>query len=141
MFQRASLISFVIILLLCFSLLLTGLIFLKPRIAPWRYDRGSRSLVANLKAAGDSFPSQNSSTVQKEKLELQSSVEQEDEEEVEVPEEVEEVVEELIQGLRDTENVIRYHKSIHFNCYIVILNCKYIIFIHHIHMICVSVVI
>ena len=30
-----------------------GLIFLKPRVAAWRYQRGSRSLVANLMSASN----------------------------------------------------------------------------------------
>jgi hypothetical protein len=87
----------------------TGLTFLKPRIAPWRYQRGSRSLAENLKSdvvsAGGGIakvvlppPPQPEEERGKE----------EDEEDFDIPEELEEVVEELIQGLRHTDIIVRY---------------------------------
>ncbi|XP_069674548.1 tubulin-specific chaperone D [Periplaneta americana] len=78
-----------------------GLTFLKMRVAVWRYQRGCRSLAANL-SAGDSVTR---NTVQ------QSPIEQKEEEvneDFEIPDEIEEVIEELMQSLRDTDNVIRW---------------------------------
>ncbi|XP_065333931.1 tubulin-specific chaperone D [Cloeon dipterum] len=72
-----------------------GLTYLKPRIAPWRYQRGSRSLADNLK------------TVASVESSSESTAEPEDED-FEVPDELEEVVEELIQGLRHTDLVVRW---------------------------------
>ncbi|CAG9762163.1 unnamed protein product [Ceutorhynchus assimilis] len=75
-----------------------GLTFLPPRIAAWRYQRGNRSLLANLSAAGDlsqsNLPSNN--------------LAEQPEEELDVPEEVEEVIDQLIQGLRCVDNVVRW---------------------------------
>lgn len=71
-----------------------GLTFLKPKLASWRYQRGSRSLADNLNFG-------NSSTVRQNVLE-------EDDEDIEVPDEMEEIIEELMQGLRDPETVIRW---------------------------------
>jgi hypothetical protein len=83
-----------------FLLLPKGLTFLKMRVAVWRYQRGSRSLAANL-SAGDSTAHA---------VVTQNPVPQNEEEmseDFEVPDGIEEMIEELIQGLRDSDNVIR----------------------------------
>ena len=73
-----------------------GLVFLKARVASWRYQRGNRSLALNLNAsaAGDSEDLTNKTT--------------EDDEEYDVPDEIEEVIEELLTGLRDKDTIVRW---------------------------------
>lgn len=69
-----------------------GLTFLKSRIAPWRYQRGSRSLAINLqpqKAAQEPSP--------------KKGVDADDDEGYEIPDEIEDVIEELLLGLRDKD--------------------------------------
>ncbi|KAM9745954.1 tubulin-specific chaperone D isoform 2-T2 [Menidia menidia] len=74
-----------------------GLTFLKPRLAAWRYQRGSRSLAANLSV---SQPSTTGSAVTPETQEL--------EEDFDIPEEVETVIEHLLVGLKDKETIVRW---------------------------------
>ncbi|XP_072299328.1 tubulin-specific chaperone D [Eucyclogobius newberryi] len=74
-----------------------GLTFLKPRLASWRYQRGSRSLAANL-----SMPQSNTVAVS-------PNVEpQELDEDYDIPEEVETVIEHLLVGLKDKETIVRW---------------------------------
>ncbi|EDW03869.1 tubulin-specific chaperone D [Drosophila grimshawi] len=79
-----------------------GLVHLKPRIASWRYKRGTRSLATNLggqtSAAGDSRA---------------GNADAEDGdgsggEEIIVPDAIEEVIEELLQALRSGSNDVRW---------------------------------
>uniref|UniRef100_UPI0037E9BBBB tubulin-specific chaperone D n=1 Tax=Semicossyphus pulcher TaxID=241346 RepID=UPI0037E9BBBB len=76
-----------------------GLTFLKPRLATWRYQRGSRSLAANLamsqSAAGAAAVTPDAET-------------QEQEEDYDIPEEVETVIEHLLVGLKDKETIVRW---------------------------------
>ncbi|XP_016070936.1 PREDICTED: tubulin-specific chaperone D [Miniopterus natalensis] len=74
-----------------------GLTFLKPRVAKWRYQRGCRSLAANLQAGTQS------------QREAQTHAETPDSEEgYDVPEEVESVIEQLLVGLKDKDTVVRW---------------------------------
>lgn len=74
-----------------------GLIFMPPKIALWRYNRGSRSLQANL------------TTKNEEKLEFESTnVGGEDPDDVETPEEIEEVIEQLLHGLKSPSSDVRW---------------------------------
>ncbi|XP_036159520.1 tubulin-specific chaperone D isoform X2 [Myotis myotis] len=74
-----------------------GLTFLKPRVAKWRYQRGCRSLAANLQASTQS------------QREARAHVETPDSEEgYDVPEEVESVLEQLLVGLKDKDTVVRW---------------------------------
>ncbi|XP_029015164.1 tubulin-specific chaperone D [Betta splendens] len=76
-----------------------GLTFLKPRLASWRYQRGSRSLAANL-----STPKPGGATDA-----VTPDVEtQEKEEDYDIPEEVETVIEHLLVGLKDKETIVRW---------------------------------
>jgi len=77
-----------------------GLSFLKMRVAAWRYQRGSRSLAENLRA-GDN--------IAHDVLSWNPVPQNEEEmiEDFEVPDCIEDVIEELMQGLRDSDNVIR----------------------------------
>ncbi|KAI4896654.1 hypothetical protein NFI96_012703, partial [Prochilodus magdalenae] len=76
-----------------------GLTFLKPRLARWRYQRGSRSLAVNLAqsaAAGKVLDA---------KPELESGGSEED---YDIPEDVENVIEQLLVGLKDKETIVRW---------------------------------
>uniref|UniRef100_A0A7N6A4E8 Tubulin-specific chaperone D n=1 Tax=Anabas testudineus TaxID=64144 RepID=A0A7N6A4E8_ANATE len=76
-----------------------GLTFLKPRLASWRYQRGSRSLAANLSM---SQPTTATDAVTPE------AETQEQEEDYDIPEEVETVIEYLLVGLKDKETIVRW---------------------------------
>ncbi|XP_041970319.1 tubulin-specific chaperone D isoform X1 [Aricia agestis] len=72
-----------------------GLTFLKPRVATWRYTRGSRSLAVTLSggaAAGDTEP----------------IISPADDDDQDIPQEVEDVVELLLCSLRDDDTVVRW---------------------------------
>uniref|UniRef100_A0A8C8DKC6 Tubulin-specific chaperone D n=1 Tax=Oryzias sinensis TaxID=183150 RepID=A0A8C8DKC6_9TELE len=87
-----------------------GLTFLKPRLAAWRYQRGSRSLVANL-----SMSLQSSSGAAQTP---QDSDEQE--EDYDIPEELEAVIELLLIGLKDKETIVRW-SALHIITFITFL--------------------
>lgn len=74
-----------------------GLTFLKPRLASWRYQRGSRSLAANLSMSQSSA------------IPISPNVEaQEVDEDYDIPEDVETVIEHLLVGLKDKETIVRW---------------------------------
>ncbi|KAM8945698.1 tubulin-specific chaperone D [Pelodytes ibericus] len=74
-----------------------GLIFLKTKVANWRYQRGSRCLAANLllSSSDDQNPNSNISP-------------DDDEEEYDIPEDIENVVEQLLVGLKDKDTIVRW---------------------------------
>ncbi|XP_076122630.1 tubulin-specific chaperone D [Alosa pseudoharengus] len=74
-----------------------GLTFLKPRLAKWRYQRGSRSLAVNLAQSDSSQPMVTSTP------DLDSQ-----DEDYDIPEEVENVIEQLLVGLKDKETIVRW---------------------------------
>ncbi|XP_060883388.1 tubulin-specific chaperone D [Labrus mixtus] len=76
-----------------------GLTFLKPRLAAWRYQRGSRSLAANLSM------SQSDAVTAAVTPDVET---QEQEEDYDIPEEVETVIEYLLAGLKDKETIVRW---------------------------------
>ncbi|XP_039332583.1 tubulin-specific chaperone D isoform X2 [Saimiri boliviensis] len=76
-----------------------GLTFLKPKVAAWRYQRGCRSLAANLQLLTQG------QSEQKQKPPLLTSDDNEDED---VPEGVESVIEQLLAGLKDKDTVVRW---------------------------------
>ncbi|KAG5683911.1 hypothetical protein PVAND_013169 [Polypedilum vanderplanki] len=74
-----------------------GLVFMAPKIAAWRYNRGSRSLQENLSAKSDNS------------VEFESTnITQEDPEDVDVPDEIEEIVEQLLHGLKSPSSDVRW---------------------------------
>ncbi|XP_020626615.1 tubulin-specific chaperone D-like isoform X1 [Orbicella faveolata] len=77
-----------------------GLTFLRPRIASWRYQRGSRSLVYNL---ANPF-----SQEQNERHHQVTGFSADEEEEYDVPEELEDIIEKLLTGLKDKDTVVRW---------------------------------
>ncbi|XP_063077112.1 tubulin-specific chaperone D [Engraulis encrasicolus] len=74
-----------------------GLTFLKPRVARWRYQRGSRSLALNLAQSTSSTPAVATTP--------DDSVQDED---YDIPEEVENVIEQLLVGLKDKDTIVRW---------------------------------
>ncbi|NXM31164.1 TBCD protein, partial [Oxyruncus cristatus] len=76
-----------------------GLTFVKPKVAKWRYQRGCRSLAANLQAQG--------AVVQNQKREA-AAAEADDDEEYDIPAEIESVVEQLLVGLKDKDTIVRW---------------------------------
>ncbi|XP_076866238.1 tubulin-specific chaperone D isoform X2 [Brachyhypopomus gauderio] len=76
-----------------------GLTFLKPRLASWRYQRGSRSLAVNLGQSASAEQAEGT------KPELECTGPEED---YDIAEEVENVIEQLLVGLKDKETVVRW---------------------------------
>ncbi|CAJ0628726.1 13375_t:CDS:10 [Entrophospora sp. SA101] len=76
-----------------------GLCYLKPKIASWRYQRGSRSLKDNLQTT--SKPNIDPSNIQK-------SLKEEGEEDEEIPDQIEEIIEILLNGLKHKDTVVRW---------------------------------
>ena len=77
-----------------------GLNFLKTKVAPWRYQRGSRSLTMNLK------PEAKAEVEASKKAKVESV--DDDDEDYDVPEEIEDVIEQLLVGLRDKDTLVRW---------------------------------
>ncbi|XP_035036046.2 tubulin-specific chaperone D isoform X2 [Hippoglossus stenolepis] len=76
-----------------------GLTFLKPRLAAWRYQRGNRSLGANL-STSESASATDALTPHMDT--------QEQKEDYDIPGEVETVIEHLLVGLKDKETIVRW---------------------------------
>lgn len=76
---------------------IAGLVFLKPRVATWRYQRGSRSLKANLLQMKPAEIKMNPTV----------SHEDEDSDDYDVPEEIENVFDEILQALRDKNREVQ----------------------------------
>nr|XP_055174280.1 tubulin-specific chaperone D-like [Nyctereutes procyonoides] len=76
-----------------------GLTFLKPRVAKWRYQRGCRSLAANLQPRaqgpeGSQMPAETADC--------------DSDGDYDVPEDVESVIEQLLVGLKDQDTIVRW---------------------------------
>ncbi|XP_072601396.1 tubulin-specific chaperone D isoform X3 [Vulpes vulpes] len=76
-----------------------GLTFLKPRVAKWRYQRGCRSLAANLQPRaqgpeGSQMPAE--------------TADGDGDGDYDVPEDVESVIEQLLVGLKDQDTIVRW---------------------------------
>lgn len=68
-----------------------GLVYLKPRIMSWRYQRGNRILALSLNNCGDGTVESNTDS------EPTNNIDENDDD-FEVPEEIEDVIDELMQG-------------------------------------------
>ena len=82
-----------------------GLTFLPPRIPQWRYERGERSLLANLSSTCSSSQTKGEEDATENKT---GDAQQEDEEETAMAEEIEDVIDLLLNGLKDTDTVVRW---------------------------------
>lgn len=69
---------------------------MKIRVATWRYDRGTRSLEQNLLSAEPV-------TLVTKKIHIT-----EDDDNYEIPSLLEDIIQELIEGLKDTDIIVRY---------------------------------
>lgn len=93
-----------------------ALVLLKPKIAAWRYQRGQRSLTANLSAVSAVSAAQGQGE-EEEKEEVQEQgqgqgdEEQEDDSLEAVPSDVEDIVDLLLRGLQDKDTIVRYDFS------------------------------
>ncbi|XP_073388245.1 tubulin-folding cofactor D [Physcomitrium patens] len=90
-----------------------GNTYLPPRIATWRYMRGSRSLIQNLTAVSedtniDIVHSKNDKSVAPGLLGSSGVDTEVSEDDIEIPEIMEEVIEFLLAGLRDKDTVVRW---------------------------------
>ena len=81
-----------------------GLLFLKPRVVTWRYERGARSLVDNLIGEKDKEEPESSANTHTKTNETDSY----DSDADDVPEGVEEVIESLLVALQDKDTVVRW---------------------------------
>ena len=80
-----------------------GLVYLPPRVASWRYQRGNRSLLHNLQASG--APTEGTADAA---ADAAPAPAEEEGEEALVAEEVEGVLEQLLTGLKDADTVVRW---------------------------------
>ncbi|XP_036329001.1 tubulin-specific chaperone D-like [Rhagoletis pomonella] len=80
-----------------------GLVYLKPRLAGWRYKRGTRSLAMNLNKTNSAATDERASGNDQD-----PEGEGGDGEEIVVPDAIEEVIEELLQALRSGGSDIRW---------------------------------
>lgn len=86
--------------------------FLPPRLAPWRYQRGQRSLAANLAATapeGTDVAAAALASAAASAAEVAArDAGEEDEDDYDIPEEIEAVLEQLLSGLADRDTVVRW---------------------------------
>eukprot|EP00049_Salpingoeca_infusionum_P003287 m.65120 g.65120 ORF g.65120 m.65120 type:complete len:1273 (-) comp12047_c0_seq2:165-3983(-) len=84
-----------------------GLVFLAPRLCPWRYQRGKRAL---MKGEVTASHTDQDALGDQEALGLPQDVEasDEDDEGYDIPEETEEVLDFLLTGLKDKDTVVRW---------------------------------
>ena len=94
-----------------------GLLFLKPRVVAWRYERGARSLVDNLRkndgdvsggAATGNVPETPTSSESATRAVSTGQASDDDDDDDDVPDGVEEVIESLLVALRDKDTVVRW---------------------------------
>ena len=85
-------------------------VYLPPRVAAWRYQRGSRSLEKNLQLTAAPGTDTSAATAAAAAA-ADVAVDEEEEgeqEEAEVPEAIEEIIEQLLRGLGDGDTVVRW---------------------------------
>lgn len=95
-----------------------GLVALPPRLAPWRYDRGARSLLVNFERAtgiptGQMFTSVDTGAgaapfEPPARGHLGEVPEDAEDEDVEIPEQIEDVIDLLLTSLSDADTVVRW---------------------------------
>ena len=81
-----------------------ALVFLPPRVAAWRYQRGSRSLADNFASVhGGDGGGLSSADLATACTTVAAEEEEDDDEEADVPDELDELVDVLLTGLRDRD--------------------------------------
>ena len=86
-----------------------GMTFLPPRVAAWRYQRGSRSLVSNLAGATDK-EGEAAAAVNAAIAAGSGSTEGEDID-ADVPDELEDIVDHLLTSLQDKDTIVRWNAA------------------------------
>ncbi|KAG2226582.1 hypothetical protein INT45_005068 [Circinella minor] len=84
-----------------------GLCYLKPKIAPWRYQRGHRSLRQNLDEDDSSSTTKKAATTTTIK-EDPMDIEEEDDNDEYVSDNLETIIDILLNGLRDKDTIVRW---------------------------------
>ncbi|KAI9172940.1 hypothetical protein H9P43_007071 [Blastocladiella emersonii ATCC 22665] len=82
-----------------------GLVMLRNKLPKWRYDRGSRSLEANIRRAGAGAAG---GLVTSGPANPASRHDEDEEEDDEIPEQIEEVLHVVLAGLRDRDTIVRW---------------------------------
>ncbi|XP_053684811.1 tubulin-specific chaperone D [Sabethes cyaneus] len=82
-----------------------GMVLLPPRIAKWRYQRGARSLLANVNKPVTV------ASLQRESPKPDESSPDEAEDDDEVPAEIEEIIERLLLGLKGNATIVRWSSA------------------------------
>ena len=90
----------------------TGLTYLPPRLQPWRYARGSRSLLLNLAASGVASAASAAPAATVAPAGSGSAATfrsgDNDDDYVDVPPQMEDIIDMLLTGLRDSDTVVRW---------------------------------
>jgi hypothetical protein len=84
-----------------------GTTFFKVKIAKWRYQRGSRSLMSNL---NKSNTVDNNQKINLDSKNNKEKLNEEDDDE-KIPFEIEEIIEQLFTGLKDKDTVVRWSSA------------------------------
>jgi len=91
-----------------------GLTYLKPVVASWRYQRGTRNLMANISqataktSANHATPGSGNTAIKSASAGEEGEVGIDHSDDEEIPEEVDEVVDQLLQGLKDQDTIVRW---------------------------------
>lgn len=86
-----------------------GLVFLEPRVAPWRYQRGSRALLSTAAGAAAASASSAATAAAAAAANVGGAGDAEDgDDDYDVPEELESVIELLLVPLRDKDTIVRW---------------------------------
>ena len=89
-----------------------ALIFVKPKIATWRYQRGQRSLLDNLQTLTAPSASTHTDTTTDTNTDTDTdatdAADAADEDEEDIPSELESIVSLLLDGLRDSDTIVRW---------------------------------
>uniref|UniRef100_A0A182WYJ1 Tubulin-specific chaperone D n=1 Tax=Anopheles quadriannulatus TaxID=34691 RepID=A0A182WYJ1_ANOQN len=85
-----------------------GLVLLPPKIAKWRYQRGARSLLANVQKT---VTLASLKEVQQTESLPECSEEEEDVDDEEVPADIEEIIERLLHGLKGNSTIVRWSSA------------------------------
>lgn len=95
--------------LICKLIQRIGMTFLPPRVATWRYQRGQRSLLQNLKVTDNVSQSDNSSSACDNNSAESDNCDQD--EDFEVPDELENIIDHLLCALKDKDTVVRWNSA------------------------------
>lgn len=84
-----------------------GITFFKLKVAKWRYERGSRTLMTNVNK--QDYLNQNIEVAKDKMMGECETVD--DEEDDDVPNEIEEIIEQMLNGLKDKDTIVRWSSA------------------------------